>query len=114
MDKIRAHEVKLTEYAFERLAKLEGLKIYGPHEPNKRSGVISFDYKGIHPHDLATLIGRENVCTRAGHHCCQPLMKKLGRQGTTRASFYLYNSERDVDALAVALEKAGEIFKDVH
>jgi len=74
---------------------------------------MSFDFRGIHPHDLATLIGRENICVRAGHHCCQPLMRKWGRQGTTRASFYIYNNTRDVDALAVALEKAGEVFKDV-
>lgn len=114
MAKIREHEVKLTKYAFQRLGQLEGMKIFGPTDPQKRSGVISFDYKGIHPHDLATLIGREGVCARAGHHCCQPLMRKFGRQGTTRASFYLYNTEKDVDALAEALEKAGEIFKDVH
>ena len=113
MEHVRAHERKLTEYAFERLEGLEGLTIYGPRDPEKRSGVMSFDYRGIHPHDLATLLGREGVCARAGHHCCQPLMRKIGRQGTTRASFYLYNSEKDVDALADALSKAAEVFKEI-
>jgi len=113
MDNVRKHEIDLITYAFERLGRVQGLKIYGPAVPNLRSGVMSFDFRGIHPHDLATLIGRENICVRAGHHCCQPLMRKWGRQGTTRASFYIYNNTRDVDALAVALEKAGEVFKDV-
>lgn len=113
MDKVREHEMELTKYAFGRLEKLNGLKIFGPKDPEKRSGVLSFEFRGIHPHDLATLIGREGVCARAGHHCCQPLMKNLGRQGTTRASFYIYNTKKDVDVLANALEKAGEVFKDV-
>ena len=113
MENVRKHEVELTTYAMERLSQIDGLKIYGPEDPAKRSGVISFDFRGIHPHDLATLIGREGICARAGHHCCQPLMRKWGRQGTTRASFYIYNTREDVDALANALEKAGEVFKGV-
>lgn len=113
MDKVRAHELKLVAYAMEKLSGLENLIIYGPKDPNKRSGVLSFDFHGIHPHDLATLIGREGICARAGHHCCQPLLKKFGRQGTTRASFYLYNTSSDVDALVAALEKAREVFKEV-
>jgi cysteine desulfurase / selenocysteine lyase len=113
MDKVRQHEIDLTTYAFERFGKVQGLKLYGPPDPQKRSGVMSFDFRGIHPHDLATLIGREGVCARAGHHCCQPLMRKWGRQGTTRASFYIYSTKKDVDALADALEKAALVFKDV-
>lgn len=113
MDKVRAHELELTTYAFEQLSQLENLIIYGPQDPAKRSGVLSFDFHGIHPHDLATLIGREGICARAGHHCCQPLLKKFGRQGTTRASFYLYNTRADVDALVAALKKAHEVFKEV-
>lgn len=113
MTNIREHEKALTRYSFEKLGKLDGLTIYGPADPEKRSGVISFDFRGIHPHDLATLIGREGICARAGHHCCQPLMQKFGRQGTTRASFYLYSTKTDVDALATALEKAADVFKEV-
>jgi cysteine desulfurase / selenocysteine lyase len=113
MEKVRAHELELVSYALEQLSKLDGLIIYGPKDPKKRSGVISFDFNGIHPHDLATIIGREGICVRAGHHCCQPLLKKLGRQGTTRASFYLYNTRKDVDALVSALGKAKEVFKEV-
>ena len=113
MDKVRAHELELTTYAFEQLSQLKNLIIYGPQDPAKRSGVLSFDFHGIHPHDLATLIGREGICARAGHHCCQPLLKKFGRQGTTRASFYLYNTRADVDALVAALKKAHEVFKEV-
>lgn len=113
MDNIRAHELELVGYAMEQFSNLDGLIVYGPQDPLKRSGVLSFDFHGIHPHDLATLIGREGVCVRAGHHCCQPLLKKLGRQGTTRASFYLYNTKKDVDALVLALKKAHEVFKEI-
>jgi cysteine desulfurase/selenocysteine lyase len=113
MERIRAHELELVRYCFDQLSNLEGLIIYGPKDPLKRSGVVSFDFHGIHPHDLATIIGREGICVRAGHHCCQPLLKKLGRQGTTRASFYLYNTKKDVDALVSALAKARDVFKEV-
>ena len=113
MDAIRQHEMILTEYAFERLSELDGLKIYGPRDSHRRSGVVSFDFKGIHPHDLATLIGREGVCARAGHHCCQPLMRRWSRQGTTRASFYLYSTKAEIDILAAALKKASVVFKDI-
>lgn len=111
MDNVRQHEIELTEYAFERLAPIEGLTIYGPTDPKLRSGVMSFDFKGIHPHDLATILGREGVCIRAGHHCCQPLMRAWRRQGTTRASFYIYTTPADIDALAKALEVAAQVFK---
>lgn len=113
IDKIRQHEVALTSYAMEQMSKLDGLRVFGPQDPNQRSGVISFEFRGIHPHDLATLIGREGICARAGHHCCQPLIKQLGRQGTTRVSFYLYNTTEDVDKLMAALKKAAEVFKDI-
>lgn len=111
MDTIRQHEVELNAYAHERLSRIEGLTMFGPKDPSRRSGVLSFDLKGIHPHDLATLLGREGVCVRAGHHCCQPLMRQWRRQGTTRASFYLYTTRADVDALADALEKAARVFE---
>lgn len=111
MSNIRAHEIELNAYAAERLSRVEGLTMFGPSDPAERSGVLSFDLKNIHPHDLATLLGREGVCVRAGHHCCQPLMRSFRRQGTTRASFYLYNTRADIDALATALEKAAKVFE---
>jgi cysteine desulfurase/selenocysteine lyase len=111
MDNIRRHEIELNAYAAQRLAQVEGLTVFGPTDPTQRAGVLSFDLKGIHPHDLATLLGREGVCVRAGHHCCQPLMRHWRRQGTTRASFYHYTTGADVDALAVALGKAAKVFE---
>ncbi len=113
MQTVRAHELELTEYALEQLGQFESLQIFGPATAEARSGVISFDFRGIHPHDLATILGREGVCIRAGHHCCQPLMRRWGRQGTTRASFYVYNTRADVDALILALQKAAQIFRGV-
>lgn len=114
MDNVRQHEIDLTEYALKRLSPIDGLTIYGPHDAHRRSGVMSFDFRGIHPHDLATILGREGVCIRAGHHCCQPLMRAWRRQGTTRASFYVYTTPADIDALADALRVAEGVFKGVN
>jgi cysteine desulfurase / selenocysteine lyase len=113
MDWIRAHEVRLTSYALERLASLKGrgLSVYGPPDAEARGGVISFNLGDIHAHDLATIVDAEGVCIRAGHHCTMPLMEKMGWPATARASFYLYNTEEDVEALIAALEKAATIFK---
>jgi cysteine desulfurase / selenocysteine lyase len=113
MDWVRAHERALTGYALDRLATLEprGLAIYGPRDPDLISGVISFNFADIHAHDLASILDTEGVCIRAGHHCAMPLMNKMGWPATARASFYVYNSEADVDALIAALEKAAQVFK---
>lgn len=113
MDWIREHERALTGYALERLAAFEprGLTIYGPRDPNRISGVISFNLADIHAHDLASLLDAEGICIRGGHHCAMPLMEKMGWPATARASFYLYNTPADVDALVDALEKAAAIFK---
>jgi cysteine desulfurase / selenocysteine lyase len=113
MDWIRAHEVRVTAYALEQLRTLEprGLAIYGPAKAEDRGGVISFNFADIHAHDLASLIDLEGVCVRAGHHCTMPLMEKMGWPATARASFYLYNTEEDVDALVAALQKAAEVFR---
>ncbi len=110
---IRDHEVRLTHYALDRLAEFEprGLAIYGPRNPEEISGVISFNFADIHAHDLASVLDGEGVCIRGGHHCAMPLMKKMGWAATARASFYLYNTEADVDALVSGLEKAAQIFK---
>ena len=112
MQWIRDHERSLTEYALERLRVLEprGLALYGPRD-EKRAGVISFNLADIHAHDLASILGTEGVCVRAGHHCTMPLMRRMGWPATARASFYLYNTEDDIEALFDALEKAARIFK---
>ena len=113
MDWVREHEQRLTAYALERLAPLEsrGLAIYGPKDPALVSGVISFNFADIHAHDLASILNTEGICIRAGHHCTQPLMDKMGWPATARASFYIYNVEADVDALIEGLEKAARVFK---
>ncbi len=113
MDAVRDHDQEILEYALQRLQSLAGLEVMGPEDHRMRSSVLSFRYRGIHPHDLATLLSREGVCFRAGHHCCQPLMREIGMMGTTRASFYLYNNFEDVDRLVEALEKAAKVFTGV-
>jgi cysteine desulfurase / selenocysteine lyase len=111
MQAVRAHEAELTAYGLERLAEVPGLTVFGPGELDKRGGAISFAIEGLHPHDVAELCGRENVCIRAGHHCAQPLMRHLGVPATARASFHVYNSREDVDRLIDALIKAREVFQ---
>jgi len=112
---IAAHEHELTAYALEKLATVPGLRVIGPASsnlPTSRSSVISFDVTGLHPHDLATILDAEGVAVRAGHHCAMPLLRELGLcNGTTRASFALYNVREDVDALVAAVEKARRIFR---
>ena len=106
---IRAHERTLVEYAMSRLAEVPGLEIVGP-EAACRGGVISFTMAGMHPHDIGELLGRDNVCVRTGHHCAQPLMRRLGITATARASFACFNDTDDVDALVASLLKAREVF----
>ncbi len=109
---VREHERALTGYALERLTAFEprGLEIYGPRDPERISGVISFNFADIHPHDLASILDLEGICIRAGHHCTMPLMEKFGWAATARASFYIYNTEADVDALCAGLESAARVF----
>jgi cysteine desulfurase/selenocysteine lyase len=113
MEWVRAHDIKLTAYALDALQPLvaRGLAIYGPPRAEERAGVISFNFADIHAHDLASILDVEGVCVRAGHHCTMPLMEKMGWPATARASFYLYNTEADIDALVAALEKAAEVFQ---
>jgi cysteine desulfurase/selenocysteine lyase len=108
LDEIDRHEKRLTAYAMERLTKIEGISIYGPRE--NRAGLITFNLGDVHPHDVATVLDAEGVAVRAGHHCCQPLMRWLNVTATARASFYLYNTEEDIDRLIAALLKAKEYF----
>ncbi|WP_256756675.1 cysteine desulfurase [Cohnella sp. WQ 127256] len=105
---IDQHEKKLTRYAMERLSNIEGLTIFGPRE--ERAGLITFNLGDVHPHDVATVLDTEGIAVRAGHHCCQPLMRWLNVSATARASFYLYNTEQDVDRLAESLVKTKEFF----
>jgi cysteine desulfurase/selenocysteine lyase len=111
MAEIRAHEEALTQYALTQLKQVEGLTIYGPADAQQRGGVIAFTLQGVHPHDLATVLDTQQVAVRAGHHCAQPLMSRLGVVATARASFYLYNGEKDVDRLVAALNETKEFFQ---
>jgi cysteine desulfurase/selenocysteine lyase len=108
MDAIAEHDRRLTAYALERLSEVEGVTIYGPREG--RMGAVTFNLAEVHPHDVATVLDAEGVAIRAGHHCCQPLMRWLKVTATARASFYLYNTEEDIDQLVKALIKAKEFF----
>src|SRR5215467_9868138 len=110
MDAVRAHELEITEYAYEALSDVDGLTVYGP-PPSRRAGVISFALDGIHPHDLATIADRDQVCLRAGHHCAMPLMERLGVPATARASFYVYTQKDEVDRLVGSIKEAQRIFK---
>jgi cysteine desulfurase/selenocysteine lyase len=112
MADVRAHEIELTRYALESLHERHGddIRIFGPSDPEKRGGVLSFAYKDIHPHDISQVLDEVGVCVRAGHHCAKPLMRRLGVGATARASFYLYNDEADVDALSSALTSADRLF----
>ncbi len=112
MDKVRAHERALTDYALTTLGERFGddLRIHGPQNPDERGGVLSFAFKDLHPHDISQVLDQHAVCVRAGHHCAKPLMKLLGVGATARASVYVYNDTTDIDALADALESAGDFF----
>jgi cysteine desulfurase/selenocysteine lyase len=110
MEHIRAHEVQLIEYALEKMHHIGGVTLYGPSDLGKRSGVVSFTLEGVHPHDIATILDQNGVCVRAGHHCAQPLMRRLNVPATARASVYVYSTREDIDALADAVESVKKIF----
>ena len=111
MKKIQRHEKHLIRYFLPKLLKLNFVKVYGPHDPEKHSGVVAFNIKGLHPHDLATALDLEGVAIRAGHHCAQPLMRCLHTVATARVSFYLYNTKQDADLLLKTLKETKEFFK---
>jgi cysteine desulfurase/selenocysteine lyase len=110
MERIRAHEIELASYALEKLSAVPGLTIYGPRNASERGGVVAFTVEGIHPHDLAQVADYDGIALRAGHHCCQVLANTLEIPGTARASFYIYNTPEEVDALVAAVEAARDIF----
>ncbi len=110
MENVRAHEQELVAYCLAELSKIKGLKIYGPLDASQRSGVVSFNLGSIHPHDMGTVLDEDGIAVRAGHHCCQPLMRGFGIPGTTRASFNIYNTKEEVDKLVKSLERAKTLF----
>lgn len=110
-DKIQEHDREIVEYAREKLSKLDYLDIYMTPNVENHSAVISFNIKGVHPHDVASILDSENVCVRSGNHCAQPLMRFLDIDSTCRASFYIYNTEEDVDRLVAGIEKAYKMFE---
>lgn len=110
MDNVQKHEQRLVAYAMERLRELPEVTVFGPKH---RAGLVTFNVDGVHPHDLATILSEEGIAIRAGHHCAQPVMKWLGVPATARASFYVYNTEEDVDRLVAGLKAAKEFFGHV-
>ncbi|MEX2152180.1 MAG: SufS family cysteine desulfurase [Gemmatimonadaceae bacterium] len=110
MDVVRAHELELLDPMMAKLSAGSGVRIYGPRDLTLRSGVVSFTVEGIHPHDLSTVLDQDGVCIRAGHHCAQPLMRRMNVPATARASVYVYNTDADVDALIRGVDRAKEMF----
>jgi cysteine desulfurase/selenocysteine lyase len=110
MDTVRAHEREIVAYALDRLAEVPGLTIHGPLDPDRRGALVSFALDGIHPHDVADILGSQGVCVRAGHHCAQPLMQRLGITASSRASFAVHSTREDVDRLVAGLARVREIF----
>ncbi|MFP3358681.1 MULTISPECIES: cysteine desulfurase [Planococcus] len=113
LDEIEKHEHHMAAIAMDKMSAIEGLEIYGPKDPAKRAGIVTFNLKEVHPHDVATVLDMSGIAVRAGHHCAQPLMKWLDVTATARASFYLYNDESDIDRLVEGLRSAKEYFSDV-
>ncbi len=110
LDAIEAHERDLTAYAMQRMAEIEGMKIYGPADVNIHDAVISFQVGNIHHLDMGTLLDRLGIAVRTGHHCAEPLMRRLGIEGTCRASFALYNTREEVDALVAGIQRVKQMF----
>ncbi|GEN54286.1 MULTISPECIES: cysteine desulfurase [Halobacillus] len=110
LDEIKQHEEKLASYAMQEMNKVDGMTIYGPEH---RAGLVTFNLSDVHPHDLATVLDAEGIAVRAGHHCAQPLMRWLEVSATARASFYLYNTEQEIDKLVAGLKTTKEYFGDV-
>jgi len=111
MPNVRAHEIDVAGYALERLAEVPDVRVYGPRDQSLRTGVVSFNLEGVHPHDAGTVLDEAGIAVRAGHHCCQPLHRLLDVAATLRASFYIYNSRDEVDALVDALNTARRLYQ---
>ena len=111
MENVRAHEIELVQEAVRRLQNVPGITLYGPESAANKGGVVAFNLEDVHPHDLGTVLDRSGVAIRAGHHCAQPLMKRLDVVATGRASFYVYNEPREFDALVEGIEAAARLFR---
>ena len=111
MENIRNHELELTKYALEQMEKVKGITLYGTKESEKRGGVVSFNFNDVHPHDVGTIIDKDGVAIRSGHHCAQVLMEKLNVAATNRASFYIYTTKEEIDVLITALQNVAKVFK---
>lgn len=112
LDRVRAHEIAITEYALERLSQIEGVRVFGPASAEARGGIVAFTMVTAHPHDIASILDEEQaVCVRAGHHCCQPLMDRLGIPATARASFYVYTLREEIDRLVAGLGAVDRLFR---
>jgi cysteine desulfurase/selenocysteine lyase len=112
MDAVRAHEATITQYALDALGAVEGVRVYGPRDARERGGAVAFNYGAVHPHDLSQVLDQHGIAIRAGHHCAQPLMRRLGCVATARASMYLYNTTAEIDVLVDALGDVEKIFGD--
>ena len=110
MDTVRAHEQEITAYALERLGQVDGVTLHGPLDVERRGALVSFEFDGVHPHDVAEIVGHRGVCIRAGHHCAQPLMRRLGVTATSRASFAIHSTREDVDRLIDGLDQVRSVF----
>ena len=110
MDAVRQHELELLDVMIAKLSRIPGITVYGPRDLAQRSGVVSFTLEGVHPHDLSTVLDQDGVCIRAGHHCAQPLMRRLDVPATARASVYVYNDSSDIEALIRGVERARHMF----
>jgi cysteine desulfurase/selenocysteine lyase len=108
LEAVEAHEQALAGYALEQLGELPGVTLYGP-PPERRAGIVSFNVEGVHPHDVAQILDLDAIAIRASHHCCQPLMHRLGVAATNRASFYLYNTPDDVDRLVAGVRRVIDV-----
>jgi cysteine desulfurase/selenocysteine lyase len=112
MDEVRQHDIELTAYALNVLSQVPGVKLYGPGDANDRGCAVSFNYGELHPHDLGTVLDQYGIAIRAGHHCAQPLMTRLGISATARASFHVYNRREEIDAMAEGIQEAARFFGD--
>lgn len=113
MEAVREHEIELTQYAIDALSRVEGVRVFGPRDAAEKGGAVTFNYGELHPHDLSQVLDQEGIAIRAGHHCAQPLMRELGVVATARASFYIYNTKEEIDALVDGLGAAERIFGHV-
>lgn len=111
MENLREHEKQLIRYALDQLQKITGLTMYGPRDVEQQGGVIAFNIKGVHSHDVAQILNEDNICVRSGHHCAMPLHQRFDVEASARASFYLYNNQEDIDKLIEGIKKIKRIFK---